>query len=99
MVLGDRILKVAEEMGKTVKTFKVFPACGTFGAIDKAREAATAEGYEIGSMCRDEPIALAKGVSYIAKWKNIERSDWGRIEGILLSNDMREGAVAMVIFE
>jgi hypothetical protein len=98
-VLGKRIAEVAKMLGKTVKTFEVFPKSGTFGAIGKAEDRVKELGYSKGSMCRDEPIALIKGDCYIAKWYNISVDEWPRIEGVLLSNDMREGSVALVIFE
>ncbi|MEY2703512.1 MAG: hypothetical protein RLY43_2151, partial [Bacteroidota bacterium] len=87
-----------KEMGKTVQTIVKFPACGTFGAINKAEEQVQSLGYSKGSMCRDEPIALVKGDCHIAKWYNISQSEYNRIDGLLISKDFREGAVTLYIF-
>ena len=69
-----------------------------FVAIGEAEKLATAYGYQIGSMCRNEPIALAKNANYIAKWKNINSDEWPKIEGLLLSDDFRNGSVYLVEF-
>lgn len=81
-----------------VKATKTFTGKESFDAVNAAREYAKKLGYNIGSMCSDAPIALAKGMDYIAKWYNIDRSEWPRIQGLLLSEDFRDGKVTFVEF-
>lgn len=83
---------------KVAKT-KLFKATGTFDAVEKARKSAERKGYKIGSMSRNEPMALSKKANYIAKWYNISRDEYHKIEGVLLSDDFREGDVWFVEFE
>ena len=57
------------------------------------------EGFVLGSMERDYPIAIAKDVNYISKWNNLG-SDVSRIEGVIIPDDeFREGGCAVIIFE
>jgi hypothetical protein len=53
-------------------------------------------GYDIGSMARDMPRALAKNTD-IEKWYNIPLSDYPRIEGVVLCNDGRNGDSAKIV--
>ena len=85
--------------GKKAKETIEFPANGTFSAHSAAEKKAKDMGYAVGSMCRDEPIGLAKDFGYIAKWKNLDKSDRAKVEAGLLSTDFREGDVVLAIFE
>ena len=86
--------------GKKVKEIINFPATGeTFVAFRTAEAKAKELGYDVGSMSRDEPIAFARNCEYIAKWYNISHYEYPRIEGVLLSEDFRDGSVQLVIFE
>ena len=84
--------------GKTIASRKKFTGGDDFEASSKAQQYAKAQGYDAGSMQRDAPIALAKDVEYIAKWRNISRSEWDRVEGMILSDDMRNGDVEVITF-
>jgi len=86
---------------KAVKNVIKFDASGTFGAVRKAESRASELGYTRGSMCRDEPIGLAwaEEVQYIAKWYNIDAKDRAKLNGVLLSDDFREGDVWLVEFK
>jgi len=88
--------KIAAEAGKTVGATKLFAAAGAFNAVYKAEEYAIDQGYKVGPMCRDMPMVLSKTAGYIAKWCNISMDEYPRIEGLLLSDDFREGAVLFV---
>ena len=85
--------------GHTVKDEIVFEACGTFKAIHKAEDRLAREGYTTGSMCGNEPIGFAKGTDYIAKWRNIDRSEYPKLDGVIVSDDFREGSVKIVYFD
>lgn len=74
----------------------VFEACGTFKAIHKAEEHLAREGYTVGPMCCNEPIGFAKDMDYIAKWRNIDPSDYPRLNGVIISDDFREGSVKII---
>jgi len=76
-----------------------FQSTGVFTAVGAAERKAKELGYTVGSMCRDEPIGLARNVEYIAKWRNIDPIDRNRVEGGLLSDDFREGDVILAILE
>jgi hypothetical protein len=77
-----------------------FPANGTFQAFYSAEARLKDLGYQVGSMCRQEPIGFADNekCSYVAKWYNIGREDRGRLDGVMLSNDFREGSVQIIFF-
>jgi hypothetical protein len=51
-------------------------------------------------MCRTEPIGFADAdvVGYVAKWYNIDREDKGKLDGVMASDDFREGGVTIVFF-
>ena len=88
--------KIAKEADKVIGAIEEFEAAGTFKAIHAAEKYAKAEGYNVGSMCRDMPIALSKEAEYIAKWRNIDPSEYLLLGGVLLSDDFREGSVLFV---
>ena len=78
---------------------KQFENKDTFGAFYEAQESMRGQGYSVGSMCRDAPIALTKGDTHVAKWRNIDFEDWYKIDGLIVSKDFREGNVAVILFE
>jgi len=99
--LKNKIEKYANLLNKKIANTTFVKGNGTtFDAIYKAEEIVKEMGYNKGSMCIDEPIALSKKASYIAKWRNIYPTDYPRIEGLLLSVDFRDSnEVAIVEFE
>lgn len=60
-----------------------------FDVINEAERFLKEQGYAIGSMCRDEPMAFAKAdkVSYIAKWRNIDENEYPMMDGVLLCDE------------
>lgn len=76
---------------------KVFPAHGTFGALADATEWLKQHGYSVGSMERDYPIGIKKGSYSIAKWTNLSDSDRFLLDGVLWSEDFREGDVTLLL--
>lgn len=99
--LAGRIVQVAKQIGKAVKTIHIVNGNGkTFSTSTAAEKKVKELGYDKGSMCRNEPIAIGKNFGYIAKWYNIGSDEYNKIEGIMLCNDWREGnEAAVVIFE
>ena len=98
--IKSRIKEVAKLIGKAVAKVQEFSATGeTFQAIEGARQKAHSLGYTSGSMESNNPIALSKDASRIAKWRNISRNEYHRIDGFLISNDMREGDAYLVILK
>lgn len=73
----------------------------TFGAYHTACELLKSEGYITGSMCRDEPIGFAKAdeCSYIAKWRNLSGNERKLVDGVMTSNDWREGDVTITYYD
>ena len=94
-------MKTTVKMGGIVRTVhetKTFEANGTFGAIGNAKKFLTDNGYSVGSMCSDEPIAIKKGDCYIAKWYNLGE-DTPKIDGwILPLSEFREGGCRIEFF-
>jgi hypothetical protein len=52
-------------------------------------------------MCCDLPIGFAdkERYDYVAKWHNLDKSDIEKLDGVLLSDDFREGSVKIVTFK
>jgi hypothetical protein len=73
---------------------------GTFSSVSEAEKQLRELGYRIGSMCGGEPIGFACGekYEYIAKWRNIDPSDRNKVDGVMISDDWREGSVDIIWF-
>jgi len=71
-----------------------------FSASSEA-ENVVKEGFKMnyGSMCCDDPIAISKACSYIAKWRNIGPDEYHKMDGFLISLNFREDDVAIVLFK
>lgn len=81
------------------KVYAFYNKDDSFMAYHGAEQKAKKMGYSVGIMQRDSPIALAKAKNmYIAKWWNIGIEEADRIDGVLVSDDMRDGDVYIVIF-
>jgi len=103
--LEKKAYEVACAARKTIKSFMVFPSTGTseekaFDAVIKAEKYVVENGYQYGSMCGDMPIAIANdSVEYIAKWRNIDPSEYSKMHGVMVCNpDFRNGDVGVAIF-
>jgi len=70
-----------------------------FEAVENARNWARHQGYNIGSMCRDEPIACSLNVKHIAKWYNISIDEWPQIGAVLVSKNFRYGPISVYTFQ
>lgn len=99
--LTDKAMYVKTLGKKVVNTMKFEADGDDFDAITAAENYLKELGYTIGSMQRDAPIAFAKAdkIRYISKWHNIGEEDYPRIEGIIVSDDMRNGDVELIFFD
>ena len=101
--LPKQLVKKLKEDHKTKdrtisKVYAFYNKDESFSASYAAEQKAKRLGYSVGSMQRDDPRAIAKGDLYIAKWWNIGVEEADRIDGVLVSEDMRDGDVYIVIF-
>ena len=73
---------------------------GTFSSVYEAEKQLRELGYTIGSMCGGEPIGFACGekYNYISKWYNMNRDEHSLLDGVMISNDWREGSVDIIWF-
>ena len=74
---------------------------GTFQSVYEAEDRLRKMGYRIGSMCGGEPIGFADGdkYEYISKWRNMDREDQNKLDGVMISSDWREGSVEIIWFK
>lgn len=77
-----------------------YPASGTFSAYYAASGFLKELGYQVGSMCRNSPIGFADDevCGYVAKWDNISIEDRVRLDGVIISDDFREGSCRILFF-
>lgn len=92
--------------GRRVKEEKIFEANGTFGAFNNARYYLKENGYSYGSTCVSRqtaecmPVAIRKGEYDLPqKWHNFSREGKAACDGVMISDDFREGSVKMILFE
>jgi hypothetical protein len=93
------VKEVLEVTRKRITGVKVFPAAGRFAAIGYAQRELKSKGFTVGSMCEDCPIAAARGFDRVAKWYNLPRKDWSRIEALVISPDFREAGCTIIYLE
>lgn len=85
--------------GHEIESVEEIAISGTFESVNEAIRILKERGYEIGSMSAQQPIGFAKGYDYISKWYNLNKSDIKKLDGVLISNDFREGSVKIVTFK
>ena len=85
--------------GREIESRQTFKVKGTFDSFYKASEWVKDNGYSQGSMARTMPIGLMKGDYDIAKWYNLDKEDIKGLDGVMISNDFREGEVEIIIFK
>lgn len=51
-------------------------------------------------MCLKDPIGFADAdkFEYVAKWHNIDATDRASLDGVVISNDFREGGCRILFF-
>lgn len=90
-------------LGREIKQLKTFKREGVFKSLYEAQGWCRESGYVYGSLCRDLPIALKKGLNFDSynlpqKWKNMDEEDIESVDGVVLSEDFREGSVTVILF-
>ncbi len=101
MSTEKQAVEMAQRIGKTVNHMMVFQASSqqSFVALRQAEQALRERGYSYGVLCGDEPVALLNTRGRrIAKWKNIDPSEYPLLDGMLVSDDFRDGNVSLVLF-
>lgn len=89
---------VDKEKSKSHET-KLFTQKGDFAAIHAAESYCKSKGFSVGRMDGDSPIALVKrSMNYIAKWHNLSHEDRESLDGIIESEDFREGPVKVTFY-
>jgi hypothetical protein len=76
-----------------------FEASGTFQAFYKAEAFLRELGYTTGSMEMNAPIGFSLEYDYISKWNNMNHNEHRLLDGIMTSNDFREGSVQVLFFK
>jgi hypothetical protein len=85
--------------GREIKKEHSFKVEVTFESVYAAYRWCTENGYEDGSMCSLMPIAIMKGKYNLPqKWKNMTTAQRNSVDGVIISNDFREGEVIIYIF-
>jgi hypothetical protein len=74
---------------------------GTFSSVYEAEKRLRELGYKIGSMSGSEPIGFADAdqYNYISKWYNMTNAEHNLLDGVMISNDWREGSVDIIWFK
>ena len=78
-----------------------FKEKGTFQSLYAAKRWLTENGYESGSLDACNPVAIQKGEYVLPqKWHNLGPIIKSAIiDGIMTSNDWREGEVKVIIYK
>ena len=77
-----------------------FKENGTFESLWAAEKWLTDNGYEYGSLCGSEPVAITKGgYDLPQKWKNFNSLEKSLVDGVVLSTDFREGEVTIILYK
>lgn len=93
-------------LDRDVKEFRVFEKEGDFKAYYGALGFVHAKGYDEGSMCSPEPIALVKGfydrTGWPFKWKNFSEEQKKQVDGVIIADDkiggFRNGPITVLLF-
>jgi hypothetical protein len=88
---------------------KVFDQPGRFESIHAAYYWCRAEGFSVGEMQSGSPSGLKRGDWRIEKWRNLDRDDLAKLDGLMVEvKDIEdpfefklggEGPVVVILFE
>lgn len=96
--LTEQLDHILHHSGMRVEDIVPVTSDGSAFSIADAYAAKAKEmGFNIGSMCGDEPRALSKEATFIAKWRNIPSSDYSKLGGVILCEDGRDGKEAFIV--
>jgi len=86
-------------MPREIKQKLSFKQEGTFQSLYAAEAWCIQNGYEYGSLCCQQPIAIVKGdYNLPQKWKNFSKTQKNQVDGVITSFDFREGEVTVTIY-
>jgi hypothetical protein len=92
--------KTETYLGRDVKQKIFFSRKGTFESLYAAQGWCTENGYSYGSLCGQQPVAIMYGPYELPqKWKNMDIEDKFKCDGVIVSNDFREGSATVYLFE
>lgn len=86
-------------LGRDVKHKISITKPGTFQSYYAACGWCSENGYEYGSTDIGNKVALRKGEYNLPqKWKNMDDAEKNSVDGIMTSDDFREGTIIIYIF-
>ncbi len=83
---------------KKIEKVLTFFEKGTFESMYAANRWCINNGYSYGSTCFRSAVGLKKGDYLVAKWKNLTKQEIDGLDGIMFSDDFREGTVRIHIY-
>jgi len=87
-------------LGRIVKSRLYFTEPGTFQSMYAAQKYLKHNSFGYGSNCTTGPTAFMKGEYELPqKWYNINEAGKELIDGVMVSDDFREGTVTLIFFE
>jgi hypothetical protein len=94
------MLRYKNYLGREIVKQETITVEGTFSSVSAAESKLHNMGYTIGSMCGGEPIGFADAekYNYISKWRNMTSEEHEKLDGVMISNDWREGSVDIIWF-
>lgn len=85
---------------REIKQELTFKEEGTFRSFSASGRWLHLNGYEYGSMDSSNPIAIQLGhYSLPEKWHNFKPEHKAQVDGIMTSNDWREGEVKVTLYK
>lgn len=88
-----------EQKRRALKTIS-FKESGTFEGLYAAQKWLKENGYEYGSLCGHDPVAITKGIYDLPqKWINFNKLEKSLVDGVMLSTDFREGEVTVILYK
>ena len=95
------MLNYRNYLGREIVEQKTVTVEGTFTSVSETEDQLRKMGYTIGSMSGNQPIGFACGekYGYISKWYNMTSEEHNLLDGVMISNDWREGSVDIIWFK
>jgi hypothetical protein len=95
-----------EYLGRDIKKELSFKVDGTFESLYAAQRWLHENNYSYGSTSVSRstgqmlpvPIQVGKYYAFAQKWNNISKEERMTVDGVMVSNDFREGEVKVYLF-
>jgi hypothetical protein len=88
---------------RKIELQKDFAAKGDFQSLYAAQGWLHDNDYSYGSLCSPKPVGIMRNIDgkswKIAKWKNLTREEIRTLDGVMRSDDFRNGTVTVTIYE